>query len=105
MSGRLSAILRNRFREILRARDGAVLVYLALAMPVMVGVIGLSVDVAGWQAQKRQLQTIADAAAVAGALERLRSGTAASVEPAALIDAQRNGYNASLDTIVVNEAL
>ena len=64
--------------------------------------VGLSVDVAGWQAQKRQLQSVADAAALGGALERIRSGTSASVEPAALIDATTNGYVASLDTIVVN---
>jgi hypothetical protein len=98
----LKASLRKRFRAVVRENSGAVLIYTALAMPVFIGMVGLSVDVAGWQAQKRQLQTIADAAAIGGALERIRSGTVASVEPAALIDATNNGYVASLDTIVVN---
>jgi hypothetical protein len=64
---------------------------------------GLSVDVAGWQAQKRQLQSIADAAAIGGALERIRSGTQASVRPAAERDAETNGYvAASFEPLVVN---
>ncbi len=86
----------------MRENRGAVLIYTALATPVFIGMVGLSVDVAGWQAQKRQLQTIADAAAMGGALERIRSGTVASVEPAALIDATTNGYVAASDQIVVN---
>jgi hypothetical protein len=98
----LKASLKERSRAIIREKRGAVLIYTALAAPVFIGMVGLSVDVAGWQAQKRQLQTIADAAAIGGALERIRSGTAASVEPAALIDAETNGYVAASDQIVVN---
>jgi len=86
----------------MRDNRGAVLIYTALATPVFIGMVGLSVDVAGWQAQKRQLQTIADAAAMGGALERIRSGTVASVQPAAEIDAETNGYVASTDTLVIN---
>jgi hypothetical protein len=86
----------------MRDKRGAVLIYTALATPVFIGTIGLSVDVAGWQAQKRQLQTIADSAAMGGALERIRSGTQASIEPAAIIDATTNGYVAASDTLVVN---
>ena len=70
----LKASLKQRARAAMRDRRGAVLIYTALAAPVFIGTVGLSVDVAGWQAQKRQLQTIADAAALGGALERLRSG-------------------------------
>ncbi len=102
MFSSLIAALKRRSRAAWRDSSGAVLIYTALATPVFIGMVGLSVDVAGWQAQKRQLQSIADAAAIAGALERIRSGTVASVKPAALIDAKTNGYNASLDHIAVN---
>lgn len=102
MFSQFKASLNQHCSAILRENRGAVLVYAALAAPVFIGMLGLSVDVAGWQAQKRQLQSIADAAAIAGSLERIRSGTSASVEPAAIIDAQTNGYVASLDTMVVN---
>ncbi|MDH3738408.1 MAG: Tad domain-containing protein, partial [Alphaproteobacteria bacterium] len=58
---------------------------------VFIGTMGLAVDVAGWQAQKRELQSIVDAAALGGALERLRVGPS-SVAPAAILEAQTNGY-------------
>ncbi len=102
MFSQLKASLKQRSRAFLGDKRGAVLIYTALATPVFIGTVGLSVDVAGWQAQKRQLQTIADAAAIGGALERIRSGTAGSVSPAAEVDALTNGYNASIDTLVVN---
>ena len=102
MFSRLSASLRHNLRAAWRDKTGAVLIYAALGTPVFLGVVGLSVDVAGWQAQKRQLQTIADAAAMAGALERMRTGSSSAVQPAALTDATTNGYDAALDQIVVN---
>ena len=101
MFSQLKASLKQRFRAVFRDRRGAVLIYTALAAPVFIGTVGLSVDVAGWQAQKRQLQSIADAAALGGALERLRSGTSASVQPASIVDALSNGYVAGSDTLVV----
>ncbi len=101
MFSQLKASLIQRSRAVMRDKRGAVLIYTALAMPVFLGMVGLSVDVAGWQAQKRQLQTIADAAAIGGSLERIRSGTQASVEPAAIIDAQTNGYVAGVDALWV----
>jgi hypothetical protein len=98
----LKATLKKRSRALVHDKRGAVLIYTAMATPVLIGSIGLSVDVAGWQAQKRQLQSIADAAAMGGALERIRSGTQASIEPAAIIDATTNGYVATSDTLIVN---
>jgi hypothetical protein len=52
-----------------RARDsrGAVLVFVVLVLPVMIGVGGLVVDVGNWFAHTRHLQVQADAAALAGA--------------------------------------
>ncbi|MDP8908671.1 MAG: pilus assembly protein TadG-related protein [Chloroflexota bacterium] len=52
-----------------RGEAGAVLVMVALMMPVMVGFAGLVVDVGNWFAHKRHLQTQADAGALAGAGE------------------------------------
>lgn len=98
----LAGYFKQRARAFMQENRGAVIIYAALAAPVFIGFVGLSVDVAGWQAQKRQLQSVADAAALAGALERIRSGTSASVAPAAVIDATTNGYSPALDTLVVN---
>jgi Flp pilus assembly protein TadG len=51
------------------ARDsrGAVLVLVALMLPVLIGAGGLAVDVGNWFAHKRHLQLQADAGALAGA--------------------------------------
>ena len=102
MVGPFRAQFARRIDALFRDVRGAVLVYTALAMPVFLGVVGLSVDIAGWQAQKRQLQTIADAAAMGGALERMRTGSSSAVQPAALVDAKTNGYNPARDQIAVN---
>ncbi len=60
----------TRPRAVVRsARDarGAVLVFVALTLPVMIGVGGLVVDVGNWFAHKRHLQVQADAGALAAA--------------------------------------
>jgi hypothetical protein len=51
---------------------GGVLIYSAFAVSILLGVAGLAVDVAAWQAHKRAIQTTADAAAFAGAHELVR---------------------------------
>ncbi len=54
-----------------RARNeaGAVLVMVAITLPVLIGFSGLVLDVGNWFAHKRHLQTQADAGALAGAGE------------------------------------
>jgi hypothetical protein len=59
----------KRFKE---DDAGGVLIYTAFALSILLGVAGLAVDVAAWQAQKRSIQTTADAAAFAGANELVR---------------------------------
>ena len=94
-----------RFRLARYARDarGGVLPYVALALPVLVGAVGLSVDVTAWQVNQRTVQSAADSAAVSAALEVMRSGTQSAIDDAAEDAAAFNGYNVSHgDTIVVN---
>ena len=50
-----------------RDSRGAVLVFVALTLPVLIGVGGLIVDVGNWYSHKRHLQVQADAGALAGA--------------------------------------
>ena len=58
----------------LRAERGAAALYVALVLPVFVGAGGLAVDVAGWYATKRTMQTGVDAAAYAAALDLAQQG-------------------------------
>jgi Flp pilus assembly protein TadG len=57
-----------------RAEGGATAVYVALVLPAFVGAGGLAVDVASWYSTQRTMQSGADAAAYAAALELARQG-------------------------------
>jgi Putative Flp pilus-assembly TadE/G-like len=57
-----------------RAEGGAAAVYVALALPAFIGAGGLAVDVASWYSTQRTMQSGADAAAYAAALEFARQG-------------------------------
>ncbi|MEO6807838.1 MAG: pilus assembly protein TadG-related protein [Isosphaeraceae bacterium] len=59
-------LVRNRFR---RPSKGTVIVLAAALMPALIGFAALSVDTAVLTTAKAQLQTAADAAALAGAME------------------------------------
>ena len=74
-------------------RRGAVVAAGAAAMTVLIGAAGLAVDVALWHANKRIVQSVADSAAVAGAVELHRGGTDPTA--AAVDAATRNGHDAS----------
>jgi Flp pilus assembly protein TadG len=92
-------------RKFLKDRYGGVLIYVAIALPVFLGVSGLAVDVSVWHAHKRHIQTIADAGAVAGASELVRMIEASNrnglADTAAREDATASGAKVS-DQIAVN---
>ncbi len=90
---------------------GAVLIYSAFMIPIILGVSGLSVDVGSWYANKRVAQAAADAGALAGALEILRVNqardgsdiTESEIKVIAIQIASLNGYDDDAgDTIEVN---
>jgi uncharacterized membrane protein len=91
--------LKKLSKEVVQDIAGGVLIYTALATPVMIGFTGLAVDAGVWYAGKRNVQSVADSASVAGALELVRSGES-GVNSAAVQDATTNGYDsAGGDTI------
>lgn len=93
----------SRRHSLLRDRRGAVLATTAVAMPVMMGFAAIGVEVGLWYADRRDLQTAADAAALSGAFERVR-GNPAGLQDAARREARRNGFNigAPANQIAVN---
>ena len=87
---------RAGLRASVAADGGAIAVYIALVMPVFIGAAGLAIDVANWYVTKRSMQTGADAAAYAAALDVARQGLdqapdLTSVQAAADDAASRNG--------------
>lgn len=81
-------------RRLAADRRGGVAVMLALLLPVVVGVAALAVETGLWFAERRALQTAADAAALSGAFE-LTAGRRATVAASALVDGRRNAADAS----------
>lgn len=73
----------------------------ALVLPVVMGMAGLGVDASSWFMSKRDLQTAADAAALAAAYE-IANGSAENAENAAMKEARNNGLadNGTLDLSV-----
>jgi len=82
--------------------------YTALAIPILVGAAGLSVDISSWHLHHKTVRASADAAAMSGALEILRTGSCNFNDPdddcrkVTKASAGRNGYHDGEDTIVIN---
>lgn len=82
----------NRLRE----EEGQVLVLVVLCMAVLLAFIGLALDVGQALTVKRQLQTAADAAAIAGALELQECGSTRAcitMQTAAAQAVEENGFS------------
>ncbi len=87
------------------------MVSVAFALPVLLGVAALAIDVSFWYSNKREAQSAADAGAIAGALEVMRLNqdpdepviTEGDILNIALASGEENGYDAGEgDTIEVN---
>ena len=71
---RLLSRVAEPLAGLVRAEKGAAAIYVALVIPAFVGAGGLAVDVASWYSTKRTMQSGADAAAYAAALELAQQG-------------------------------
>lgn len=85
---------RRHLARLAADRRGGVAVMLALTLPVVVGVAALAIESGLWFAERRTLQTAADAAALSGAFE-LTGGRRTTVTASALADGRRNAANAT----------
>ena len=81
-------------------RSANTAIMFALSLPVLVGMAGLGVETGYWYFKQRELQTAADVAAIAGAVEKRSGKTYAQIAAAATTEATEHGYVPG--TIVVN---
>lgn len=77
--------------------SGQALVFVGFGLVVLVGVLGLSIDMGYLRYTKRRLQTAADSAAIAGASE-LNNG---NFRAAALSDSKSNGFENAVNGVTV----
>lgn len=80
---------------------GQALIIIVLAIVALVGVTALAIDGGNALAERRRAQNAADAAALAGALQRVNNNNTSTWVKAVFDSAARNGYNNDGSTNVV----
>jgi len=75
----------------------------ALMLPILIGFLGLGVEVGLWYNERRNLQAAADAAALAGAYE-VAEGRSSNVLTVAQREAENNGWSSGAGTITVRSS-
>ncbi|HYG85167.1 MAG TPA: pilus assembly protein TadG-related protein [Azospirillum sp.] len=102
MTHHLPSALKRLVCRLGRDEDGAMIVIVALMMTLFLGLLSVGVEVGSWYMTRRSLQTAADAAAIAGALEHAR-GNSDGITAAAQKEAVRNGVRLpDGDSVVVH---
>jgi len=89
-------------RRFLADRRANTAILFGLSLPVVVGTAGLGVETGYWYFKQRELQTAADVAAVAGAVEKRGGQPDSKITSAALIEAVEHGFDQGAGTIEVN---
>jgi Flp pilus assembly protein TadG len=84
-------------------RSGAIAIIFGLVAPAVLGLIGLGLETGLWFQSQHELQTAADAAALAGALE-LHNGNTATYVAIAKMESQRNSQQDGVNnqTVTIN---
>ncbi len=85
-------ILAGKRRRAVWLRRGLVMVLAALLMPVVVGAMALALDCGVMYLQRRQAQTAADAAALAGAYALYNGSNFSVAQSAAIAVGSQNGF-------------
>jgi Flp pilus assembly protein TadG len=102
MRGALRAFrsAHTTWRHLSRDERGSVIGILA-AVPVLVGTVAVGVETGQLYRTKRQMQGAADAAALAGSVDRMAGKTAAEIQATALYETQRNGFTNGVNSVAV----
>lgn len=97
----LTCILRQVSR-LAGDRRAVTAVLTALMMPVIIGLVGLGIDVGIWYGKKRDLQSATDAAAISAAQTYIAGHDAAAASAIGTSDAVRNGFDSAAGTLEIN---
>jgi Flp pilus assembly protein TadG len=94
---------RLTWQRLLKDERGSVLAFF-VAIPVVAGTVAVGVETGQLYRTKRQMQGAADAAALAGAIDRMAGKDNATIAATARYEAQRNGFSngAGGVTVTVN---
>jgi Flp pilus assembly protein TadG len=98
-----SLVLRRARAHWHQLRDdqaGSMLAVLAI-LPVLAGAVAIGVETGQLYRVKRQMQSSADAAALAGAIDRMAGKTSSVITATARYEAQRNGFSDGTSNVTV----
>ena len=93
-------VARAQLRRFCRSESGAVMVFL-VAIPVLAGTLAVGIETGQWFRVKRQMQNAADAAALAGSIDRIAGRDATTIQTTARYEAQRNGFGHGVSNVAV----
>jgi len=91
---------RSFVAALISDQGGVIIVLFALMLPILLGFMGLGVEVGYWYSKHRELQAAADAAALAASYE-IAEGRPADSLTVATAEATTNGWTAAEGTITV----
>jgi len=96
---KLAEILRRGRSE----KRGSMAIIIAITLPVLIGFLGLGVDVTNWYLAKRKVQTAVDSGAISGALTLSYTSDSGAAKKAAIDGTDRNDFAAgSGNTLEIN---
>ena len=91
---------RLTWQRLLKDERGSVLAFF-VAIPVIAGTVAVGVETGQLYRTKRQMQGAADAAALAGAIDRMAGKDNATIAATARYEAQRNGFQNGVSGVTV----
>lgn len=90
-------------RRFARDERGVSAIIFALILPMLIGMVGIAVEIGLWFEQKRDLQSAADAAAIAAAFERSEGNSAATMQTVGAASSALNSFTDGVDgTVTIN---
>ena len=94
--------LTRGFRRSAERRRGVSTYIFVLALPMMLGVLGIVVDMGNLYSKRAQAQRAADAAAIAGAMEKTSSTVTGKAREYARLNGYQNGVNGARVKVINN---
>lgn len=97
---RASSVAWGKLRDLRQSSDGSVLAYVVV-LPVLAGALAIGVETGELYSTKRHMQSAADDAALAGAIDSLAAASTSTIAADARYEAQRNGFTNGSGTVNV----
>ena len=99
-ASRVIRTVRTQWHRLGCDQSGSVLALLAV-LPILAGAVAIGIETGQLYRVKRQMQGSTDAAALAGAIDRMAGKTSAVITATAQYEAQRNGFANGVNNVTV----